>query len=1011
MFKATDRPNGIQLNSSKKTKTKTQSYPDKYRKHLKTFFIPNQSLSFKVEVHTLLSDSSENAFQMLVKPIRKLIEQKGFSKPTDPQEKTIPKILDGKNILLISPTATGKTEAAFLPILSLLMQQPKTPGIKVLYITPLRALNRDLLERLRWWCNNLDIKLAVRHGDTETKERTRQSKCPPDILITTPETLQAILTGWLLRQHLQSLRWIVVDEVHELADSKRGSQLSLALERVRNLIGKDFQMVGLSATVGSPDKVAQFLVGVNRPVEIVRVPVAKMVKLQVLYPEPNEEDVQLATKIYTHPEVAARLRIIRDYMSKRKSVLLFTNTRSISEVLASRFKVWDVDFPISIHHGSLAKPSRIAAETGLRKGALKGLIATSSLELGIDVGHVDLVIQYMSPRQVSRLIQRVGRAGHTYGKLSEGVIIGMDSDDTLEALVIARRALSEELEPLTVPDKPYDVLAHQTAGLLLKNKRLTFSEILEITRKATPFQNLTLEDIEKILKYMHNRFPRLAWASFEDQVVLRPQRSKALFEYYFDNLSMIPEEKQFLVIDESTDSSIGVLDEAFMAEYGKPGTKFIIRGSPWQIIHATEDKVYVRPVEDPTGSIPSWIGEEIPVPYEVAQEVAEIRGFVEEQNQRGASPQQISTMLAEKYCADQKTIFHALTETLEQVQSGFPVPTPERIVVENWGEFIIVHSNFGSLTNRALAQLLGQVLSDKLGRGMVVQHDPYRIFVQTMGSMSAERLVEVLKEIQNFSEQAVRSTLIQSTIKTGLFKRRVIQVARRFGALKKWADFSNVSLQKLIASFEGTPIYDEGLKEVFSKDLDADGLVKVLRNLHEGKTRLQVVETGGIITPVARVGLERVSMKTDLIPPEQMRVVLVESAKARLLNETGNFVCTACWDYMELIRLKALPDKPKCPRCGSFAIGMLKVEEEKALPLLEKRGEKLAKNEEKMRQYAKQTADLIEKYGKIAAVALSARRVNVSEAALILEKESKPSDKFYELVLESERKALSKRFK
>ena len=955
--------------------------------------------------------TSENAFEMLVKPLRRLIEQKGFLRPTDPQEKTIPKILEGKNVLLISPTATGKTEAAFLPIMSMLLQLPKTPGIKVLYITPLRALNRDLLERLQWWCNNLDIKLAVRHGDTETKERTRQSQCPPDILITTPETLQAILTGWLLRQSLQSLKWIVIDEVHELADSKRGSQLSLALERIRDLIGKDFQMVGLSATVGSPDKVAHFLVGDRRPVEIIRVPVAKMVKLQVIYPKPTEQDAQFASKIYTHPEVAARLRIIRDYMTKRKSVLLFTNTRSVSEVLASRFKVWDADFPISIHHGSLTKPSRIAAETGLKKGALKGLIATSSLELGIDVGHIDLVIQYMSPRQVSRLIQRVGRAGHTYGNLSEGIIISMDSDDTLEALVIARRALNEELEPLSIPDKPYDVLAHQIAGLLLKNRRLAFNEILGICKNAAPFENLTITDVEKILKYMHNRFPRLAWASFEDQVVLRPQRTKALFEYYFDNLSMIPEEKQFLVIDESTDTSIGVLDEAFMAEYGKPGTKFIIRGSPWQIIHATEEKVYVRPVDDPTGSIPSWIGEEIPVPYEIAQELAEIRGFAEEKSHSGYSGEQLSALLSERYPADSETIRHALEETLEQVHSGFPVPTPERVVVEDWTEFVILHTNFGSLTNRALAQFLGQVLSDKLGRGIVVQHDPYRIFVQTMGSMAAERLVEVLKEIRCMSEPVIRNTLTQSTIKTGLFKRRVIQVARRFGALKKWADFGSVSIQKLITSFEGTPIYEEGLKEVFSKDIDGDGLVTVLGRLRDGLVRLQVVETGGNATPVARVGIERVSMKTDLIPPEQMRAVLVESAKARLLNETGNFVCTACWDYMESIRIKDLPDKPKCPRCGSLAIGMLKIEEEKALPLIEKRGEKLGKDEEKMKIHALQTAELIEKYGKPAAVALSARRVSAADVRAVLEKEPKLSDKFYELILEAERKVLSKRFR
>ena len=955
--------------------------------------------------------NSENSFEMLVKPVRRLVEQRGFSKPTEPQAKVIPKILEGKNVLLISPTATGKTEAAFLPVLSMLLQLPRTPGIKVLYITPLRALNRDLLERLQWWCNNLDIKLAVRHGDTEQKERTRQSQCPPDILITTPETLQAILSGWLLRQHLQALKWVVIDEVHELADSKRGSQLSLALERVRWLICKDFQMIGLSATVGSPERVAHFLVGDQRPVEIVRVSVAKTVKLQVIYPKPTEEDIKFASKIYTHPEVAARLRVIRDYMSKRKSVLLFTNTRSISEVLASRFKVWDVDFPISIHHGSLAKPSRIAAETGLKRGALKGLIATSSLELGIDVGYIDLVIQYMSPRQVSRLIQRVGRAGHTYGDVSEGIIIGMDSDDTLEALVIAKRALREELEPVSIPDKPYDVLANQVTGLLLKNKRLTFHEILNIFKKASPFENLTLADVEKIVKYMHNRVPRLAWASFEDQVVLKPQRTKAMFEYYFDNLSMIPEEKQFLVVDESTDSSVGVLDEAFMAEYGKPGTKFIIRGSPWQIIHATEEKVFVRPVGDPTGSIPSWIGEEIPVPYEVAQELAEIRGFVEEETQRGASPQQISETLSKRYPADSNTIQNALAETFEQVQNGFPIPSPERIVVEDWTEFVIVHSNFGSLTNRAFAQFLGQVLSDKLGRGIVVQHDPYRIFVQTMGAMNAERLVEVLEEIKDLNEQAIRNTLTTSTIKTGLFKRRVIQVARRFGALKKWADFSNVSLQKLISSFEGTPIYEEGLKEVFSKDLDADGLVMVLQRLKAGKVRLQVVETGGNVTPVARVGIERVSMKTDLIPPEQMRAVLVESAKARLLNETSNFVCTNCWDYMQMIRIKDLPDKPACPRCGSFAIGLLKVEEEKVIGLLEKKGQHLVKNEEKMKNYAKQTAELIERYGKIAAVALSARRVSITEISPVLVQEPKLSDHFYELVLEAERKSLSKRFK
>jgi len=957
-----------------------------------------------------LKESPKNVFDLLVKPVRRLVEQRGFSKPTEPQEKTIPKILEGKNVLLISPTATGKTEAAFLPVLSMLLQQQGAPGIKVLYITPLRALNRDILERLEWWCNNLDIKLAVRHGDTETKERVRQSRSPPDMLITTPETLQAILPGWVMRQHLRQVRWVIIDEVHEMADSKRGSQLSLALERLRIMVGKEFQIIGLSATIGSPEKVAQFLVGKGRTVEIVRVPVARMMRLKIVFPEPDDEDIKLSSQLYTHPEVAARLRIIRDYIIRHKSVLLFTNTRAISEVLASRFKVWDIDFPISIHHGSLAKPSRIAAEKGLKNGELKGLVCTSSLELGIDVGRIDLVIQYMSPRQVTRLIQRVGRSGHRIGRIADGIIVTMDSDDTLEALAIARRALEEDLEPVEIPPKPYDALAHQIAGLLLKNRRLEFNEILEMFRNAYPYEDLTIEDVEKILRYMHQRFPRLAWVSFEDKVVLKPRNTKALFEYYFENLSMIPEEKQFLVVDESSDSAIGVLDEAFMAEYGKPGTKFIIRGSPWLILHVSEEKVHVKPVDDPTGAIPSWIGEEIPVPFEIAQEVGSIRGFVKQQMQKGISQGEIAAKISEQHPSDKDTVLLALAETIEQVAAGFPVPTDKRIVIEDWEEFVILHANFGSLTNRALAQLLGQLLSEKIGYGVVVQHDPYRIFVQTMGAANANQIITLFDEMRVMPDQTVRDTLTMATVKTGLFKRRMIHVARRFGALKKWADFSNVSLQRLIKSFEGTPIYEEALKEVFTKDLDLEKLLYVLRKIREGEIQLQKVETDGNATPVARVGIERVSMKTDLIPPERMRAVLIESAKARLLNETCTFVCTNCWSYMEMIRTKDLSDKPKCPRCGSSAIGLLKVEEEKALPILEKKGEKLTKSEEKLHKQALQTAQLIAKYGKAAVLALCARKVQPSDVREVLEKQPRLSDEFYELVLEVERKAMSKRF-
>jgi len=952
----------------------------------------------------------DNVFNMFVKPVRRLVEKRGFQTPTDPQRETIPKILEGKNVLLISPTATGKTESAIFPILNMLIQSPDRRGIKVLYITPLRALNRDLLERLQWWCNNLDIKLAVRHGDTETKERTRQSRSPPEILITTPETLQAIITGWVLRQHLRNIRWVVIDEVHEMADSKRGSQLSLALERLRAIADNDFQMIGLSATIGSPEKVARFLVGHNRPVEIVRVPVGRQMRLRVVFPKPTSQDYVLASSLYTHPEVAARLRLIRDYIEKHRSVLLFTNTRSISEVLASRFKIWDVDFPVSIHHGSLAKPSRVAAERGLKDGDLKGLVCTSSLELGIDIGRIDMVVQYMSPRQVTRLIQRIGRSGHRVGRVADGIIVTMDSDDTLEAIAISSMAYREELEPVAVPEKPYDALAHQTAGLLMKRRRLFFGDIVELFKNAYPYRNLTVEDVEKILKYMHTRFPRIAWVSFEDLTALRPRRTKALYEYYFDNLSMIPVEKQYLVIDGASDAAIGILDEAFVAEYGKPGTKFIIRGSPWKILHIYSDKIYVKSVDDPTGAIPSWVGEEIPVPFEVSQEVGRIRGIVETEMIRGKTSDQITAQLAAEYPADKDTVSRALQEVFDQVKRGYPVPTNKRITIEDWQDLAIMHSSFGSLTNRALAQLLGHYLSERTGYTVAVQHDPYRIFLRTTETANADKVITLLNELKETSDLIIRDALTRATVKTGIFKRRLIHVARRFGALKKWADFSSVSLSGLMKSFEGTAIYEEALKEVFQSDLDLDKLLQVIGAIRRGEVEVVKVETSGAATPVARVGIERVSMKTDLIPANKMRLIIVESTKARLLNEVRSFVCTNCWDYLEMIRIKDLPDKPACPQCGSNALGLLAREEDYVGPIVEKRGEKLTKEEQKLQEQAVKTAQYISRYGKIAAIALSARRIKPESVKGILKQEKEINDHFFELVVEAERKALKRRF-
>lgn len=955
-----------------------------------------------------MESAEDNVFSLLARPVAEAVRERGFVGPTEPQGQAIPKIIDGKNVLLISPTASGKTEAAVLPILSrFITSKTDEPGIGVLYISPLRALNRDLLQRLEWWCHRLDVKVAVRHGDTDTKERGMQAKSPPDMLILTPETLQAIMPGKIMRRNLRKVAYVVVDEVHELAEDKRGSQLALALERLRWITGRDFQIVGLSATIGTPERVATFLAGANRPVDIVRVPIGRRMSVKVQLPQPDAESYRLAQKLFTHPEVAARLKLMRDLIQKHQSVILFTNTRAVAEVLASRFKVWDIDFPVSIHHGSLAKPSRVSAEQGLKNGALKGLVATSSLELGIDVGRIDFIIQYMSPRQVTRLIQRVGRSGHSIGRVAEGVIIAMDSDDALEALAIARRAMQEELEAVEVPEKPLDVLTHQIVGLLTQKGRWYIREILDIFKNAGPYSELTESDLTRVVEYMHSRFPRLCWFSPQDEVLLRPRRLKDIYTYYFGKLSMIPDEKQYLVVDKSGNSPIGILDEAFVAEYGTPGTKFIVRGSPWKMENIKGETIYVRAITDPTGAIPSWIGEEIPVPCEIGTEVGAIRRRAVESLRTGKTRDTIATELSTEYSCEARTMLRALSETLDQAALSIDVPTDQLVTVEDWDEYVVLCCHFGLLVNRTLARLIGHVLSEETGSTVGVQQDAYRIVLHSAGAADATRVANVLRRLTDMN---VDELARQSSLKTGMFKRRMVHVAKRFGAISRWVDLSSVRLGRLMKTFEGTVISEETLNETVRKDLDLPNTKRVLLAIKEGRIGVAVLSRLRELTPIARLGIERISMKTDLIPSDKMKRILVDSARARILNESRTLMCTSCWNYAAIVRIRDLADPVTCPKCKSKSVGVLSYDLDEVRPLMQRKGRALTKVEKRILDEASESASVVQKYGKVAAVVQAGRRLGAGDARRIVRRERRVSDRLFELIMDAERQALKRRF-
>jgi ATP-dependent Lhr-like helicase len=957
---------------------------------------------------TLNQLTEENAFSTLCRPVRRLLEEKGFNKPTEPQERLIPKIIEGKNVLLISPTATGKTEAAMLPVLHNFLMSERLPGINIIYITPLRALNRDILDRMTYWCSSLDIRLAVRHGDTSTRERNRQRQSPPEMLITTPETLQAILSGRTLRRYLKSVKWIVIDEIHELADNKRGSQLSIALERVKEIAERDPQMIGLSATIGSPDKISKFLVGKDRDVEVEQVSAVRETTFDIIYPEPGPEDYELASQLFTHPEVSSRLNIMKDLIKAHETTLLFTNTRSTSELLASRFNVWDMDFPLSIHHGSLAKTSRIAAEKGLKEGYLKTVVCTSSLELGIDIGHIDLVIQYNSPRQVTRLLQRVGRSGHSIGEKAKGIIIAMNSDDALESMVICRRALIEHMEPLVIPSKPYDVMVNQIVAEMMSKPRQYFLQVKNLFSKAHPFQNLEEKDVKFVAEYMHNRFPRLAWVSEEDEIIIRPRGNrKTIYRYFFDNLSMIPDEKTYLVIDVANESAVGILQEAFVAEYAKPSVKFVIRGSPWKILNVHNDKIYVKSEDDPTGAIPSWVGEEIPVPLEIALEVGEIKARVETLLKKGSKIDDIASQLEEDYPANKDTLTRAISEVIQHVKLGYPTPTNKRIVVEDWGENVIIHANFGTLVNRTLSRLIGHLVSEETGYPVAVQQETYTIVTQTVGEVDSLYIVRLL---ENLAEEELETIMEDAITKTGLFKRRLINVARKSGALSKYANFSNITLGRLMKSFEGTCIYVEAMKDTIRKDLDVKATVEILRKIREGQIKVVKLDNRGELSPLAEVVINGLKMKSDIVPPDKITRIIVESAKARLLNENRVLACLSHRDHIETKRIRELSERIVCPGCGSSELGVFDRSFEDVARELSLERPGIKRKGERWWERGKDLAKLVSMYGRRGAIIAAAKRVDLTEAWDILAETHDESNQFYERIVEAERSALKKRF-
>jgi len=940
-------------------------------------------------------------WELFSKELQEAIKERGFVKPTPIQEKGIPPIIKGKNTLLLAPTGVGKTEAVLLPIFDeFIREREKLKPISILYITPLKALNRDILKRILWWAQKLNFDVSVRHGDTSTYERSMQAENPSDMFITTPETLQAMLVGKKMRSHLKNVRWIIVDEIHELVGNKRGVQLSIGLERLKEIIEKKdrIQMIGLSATIGTPEEVANFLTA-GKPCKIVNTYEKGSLEIIVEAPNPLKGDVEESEKIPVPPEIFRRLKRITELIEKNKSVLVFTNTREFSEVLSSRLRMLKPSLPIETHHSSLSKEVRIEAEEKFKQEKIKALICTSSLELGIDIGSINLVLQYMSPRQVSKLIQRVGRAGHKISEVSRGVVIVTDTDDCFEASAIAKLALENKIEETEIYEKALDVLAHQIVGLSLEEYKIPLERAYEIVKKAYPFRNLKKEEFFVVAKMMEKLGYIWVGSKFDDYVPLR--RRKQAWSYYYQNLSTIPDTKSYKIIDIVSNKPVGTLDEEFVALHGKPGTSFIVKGVPWRIVEVKENSIIVEAEENPEAAIPAWEGELIPIPFEVAQEVGKLRRKIGEMIKVGKENDEIAERLLKEYPITKDVALKMIKPIRAQFKYGM-IPDHENILIEYWNDYVIIHSLFGSLINETLGRVLAHLLTKKIG-SVGLETDAYRIIIKLPGY----QYQDVIETFKNIDKGGIKEILENALPSNELFEWKFIHVAQRFGMISRNADYGKAYIKKIIDVYNGLPPYTETLNEIFHEKLDIEGSKKILELIKIGEIKIHI-KPG--LSPLGEEGLTK---KYEIVAPEKPTEEILKAFEKRLLETKIGLVCVNCGEIVFHSTLENLPEKIKCKKCEAKLVGYAPyIYTTDASKLIKKylRKERLTQQEEKHLKFVLDSASLILTHGKDALLCLSGIGIGVKTATRILRKGLKGKALLNEILEAEKQFARTKKF-
>lgn len=849
---------------------------------------------------------SKDEVMSLMEPLISKWFNERFDSLTIPQAKAIPVIHQRRSVLVSSPTGSGKTLTAFTSIINELTRYSREGTLEervyCIYVSPLKALANDVERNLTTPLAEMkevaeingmdipDIRVAVRSGDTPQNERQKMVRHPPHILITTPESLALVLAAPKFRESFKKVEWVILDEIHDICDSKRGAFLSLILERLRNHCENEFVRIGLSATLAPIEAIAGFLVGCNpdgttRDVALIESGSKKQLDLKVICP--TEDLTTLSSDIVN----SMMYDTLKDLIDQHETTLVFTNTRSGAESVVYKLKERGLE-NVEVHHSSLGKEIRLDVEARLKRGEIKCVVSSTSLELGIDIGSVDLVCQIGSPKSVAKGLQRIGRSGHSFGKIAKGRLLVFDPDDLVECAVLCRAAHTAHIDRVGIPENCLDVLSQMVVGMSIDN-RWDVNDAYDLVKGSYCYRNLPEESFIQVLRYLGSKdefegvYSKI-WFDEEQAVFGRKKGSRMI---YFMNIGTIPEEANYRVIT-NHGTVAGELSEKFVEKLS-PRDVFVLGGRSFEFVRSKGMTAHVKEANGRKPTVPSWAGEMLPRSFDLSMDIAEFR---KEMESRIKEPDdQAISELTQGYDIDEGSARSVLSYFREQAAVAGFIPDCDRLAVEEYidpsgNQKLVFHFPFGRRVNDALSRAYAYRMTTMMGANVSVTISDDNFMLGCPRKFDISRIPGLIKSGE------LESVLRKSIKDSEIFKLRFRHTAARsFMILRNYMGRPiSVNRQQVRSSYlletlggmENVPVIEETYREVLEDDMDIKSARYILEMIDSGKMSVLTIPFTGTPSPFAHCAI--LSGFSDIVLMEDRSALLRELHRKVLYRALGD---------------------------------------------------------------------------------------------------------------------------